>query len=69
MRDVNIQWEKVDHSVLIVGWGVEEDGTKFWKVQNSWGTDWGEDGFFRIKRGTDECAIESMGEAAVPYIK
>jgi cathepsin C len=57
MRDENVAWEKVDHSVLITGWG-EEDGEKYWKVLNSWGTRWGEDGYFRIKRGTDECAIE-----------
>eukprot|EP00359_Climacostomum_virens_P003150 CAMPEP_0204917340 /NCGR_PEP_ID=MMETSP1397-20131031/14927_1 /ASSEMBLY_ACC=CAM_ASM_000891 /TAXON_ID=49980 /ORGANISM="Climacostomum Climacostomum virens, Strain Stock W-24" /LENGTH=525 /DNA_ID=CAMNT_0052090137 /DNA_START=604 /DNA_END=2179 /DNA_ORIENTATION=+ len=67
MRDVNVAWEKVDHSVLITGWGVE-DGVKYWRVLNSWGQRWGEDGYFRIRRGTDECAIESMGEAAVPDI-
>jgi len=56
-------WEKVDHSVLLVGWG-EEQGEKFWVVQNSWGPDWGENGLFRIRRGTDESGIESMCEAA-----
>ena len=52
---------------MLVGWG-EEDGQKFWKLLNSWGDDWGEKGFFRIRRGSDECAVESMAEAAVPYI-
>lgn len=56
-------WEKVDHSVLLVGWG-EEDGEKYWILQNSWGTNWGENGLFRMRRGTDESGIESMGEAA-----
>ena len=55
-------WEKVDHSVLLVGWG-EENGEKYWILQNSWGENWGENGLFRMRRGTDESAIESMGEA------
>ena len=46
------------HAVKLVGWGVE-DGVKYWKIANSWGTGWGEQGFFRIKRGVNECGIES----------
>jgi cathepsin C len=58
-----LEWEQVDHGVLLVGWG-EEDGRPYWRIQNSWGPDWGEDGFFRIARGVDEAAVESMAEAA-----
>merc|ERR1719335_120798 len=56
-------WERVDHAVLVVGWG-EEDGKKYWRIQNSWGEDWGEDGFFRMIRDENESGIESIPEAA-----
>jgi len=49
------------HTVRIVGWGVDQNTKKpFWKVANSWGDTWGEKGYFRILRGTDECAIEDQ---------
>lgn len=48
-------------AVRIVGWGVDRSSgqyQKYWSCANSWGTDWGEDGYFRIVRGRDECEIE-----------
>jgi cathepsin C len=56
-------WVKVDHGVLMMGWG-EEKGMKYWSCQNSWGPDWGEDGYFRFKRGENLGGIESISEAA-----
>ena len=48
------------HAVRIVGWGVDsKSGMKYWKVANSWNPYWGENGYFRIKRGSDECGIMS----------
>jgi len=47
------------HAVRMVGWGTE-NGTDFWTVANSWGNIWGEGGFFRIRRGVNECNIESV---------
>lgn len=51
------------HSVRIIGWGVDRIGgrsIKYWLCANSWGKDWGESGYFRIVRGTNECDIESF---------
>jgi len=63
------EWAKVDHAVLLTGWG-EEDGQKYWRVQNSWGEEWGEGGTFRIRRGVDESAIEAQPVwAAVEKVK
>uniref|UniRef100_G1TBY1 Cathepsin B n=1 Tax=Oryctolagus cuniculus TaxID=9986 RepID=G1TBY1_RABIT len=35
------------HAIRILGWG-EENGVPYWLVANSWNTDWGDKGFFKI---------------------
>jgi len=53
------------HAVRIVGFGTE-NSVKYWKVANSWNPYWGEKGYFRIIRGTNNCGIEDMVTASAP---
>ncbi|TPP60838.1 cathepsin B [Fasciola gigantica] len=55
------------HAIRILGWGVEND-VKYWLIANSWNEEWGENGYFRIRRGTDECGIESGVTTGMPLI-
>jgi len=56
------------HAVKLIGWG-EEHSVPYWIVANSWNTDWGENGFFRILRGVDECGIESGVVGGIPKLR
>jgi len=47
----------INHDISVTGYG-EEEGQKFWVVRNSWGTYWGEGGYFRLARGINNLGIE-----------
>ncbi|GAA47434.1 cathepsin F [Clonorchis sinensis] len=53
----------LNHAVLTVGYGTE-NGLPYWTVKNSWGTAFGEDGYFRIYRGGGTCGINRLVSTA-----
>jgi cathepsin B len=50
------------HAVKAIGYGTE-NGVKYWLIVNSWNESWGDNGTFKILRGTNECGIEGQGVA------
>ena len=49
----------IDHAVVIVGYGTQDD-VDYWVVKNSWGTEWGEAGYYRQVRGSNHCGISNF---------
>jgi len=47
---------KINHAIVVVGYGTDE-GTDFWLIKNSWGEDWGEKGFARLRRGFGDSGL------------
>jgi cathepsin F len=55
-----------DHAVLLVGYDTTKSqaSVNFWIVKNSWGTDWGENGYFRIEADNGLCGINACVTSA-----
>ncbi|XP_054569400.1 pro-cathepsin H [Eptesicus fuscus] len=59
--------DKVNHAVLAVGYG-EENGKPYWIVKNSWGPQWGMNGYFLIERGKNMCGLAACASYPIPQV-
>ncbi|GMH65634.1 hypothetical protein TrST_g8443 [Triparma strigata] len=71
------KYDGITHVVVVTGWGVDsQTGMEFWRVKNSFGSEWGEMGFYRVEIGKDiynmesnECAFAVPSEETIESIK
>ena len=76
-EDCNCSHERtatVNHAVTIVGYGRntenhQDECPEYWKVRNSWGANWGQDGYFNLCIPADEHSLPTGTCQVLSYVK
>ncbi|RNC47524.1 cruzipain precursor, partial [Trypanosoma cruzi] len=55
--------EQLDHGVLLVGYN-DSAAVPYWIIKNSWTAQWGEDGYIRIAKGSNQCLVKEEASSA-----
>jgi len=58
--------ENLDHGVAAVGYGTSDDGIDYFKVRNSWGPSWGDEGYILMSRSTEVYVNGTCGILSFP---
>lgn len=66
--DYGLMYEFLTHSTLLIGYGAEPSGEKYWVVRNSYGPKWGEGGNFKLRRGFNDFSAEAESSAIEPVL-
>ena len=51
----------MNHAVLVVGYGTER-GQDYWLIKNSWGSNWGLNGYIKLARGSNQCGLAAVSK-------
>ena len=53
--------KRMNHAVLVVGYGTER-GQDYWLIKNSWGSNWGLNGYIKLARGSNQCGLAAVSK-------